>query len=167
MGTNTEHVNMSTSRDYIRHPSGIPIKVVPQSNPKQMNLQLNNVSVGGLCFDTPDYLSIGGVVKVTINSVKPVFKVKGIVQWCDPKPKDAEGGSTGYTVGIEFVSPNDAFRVRMVEQVCHIEQYKKEIKESEGRRLTSQKAAIEWIAKHGAEFPNPEKDAPTIPNKAS
>ena len=47
---------------------------------------------------------------------------------------------------------------RAIKQVCHIEQYKKDIKEKEGRRLTSQKAAIEWIAKHGAEFPNPRHD---------
>jgi hypothetical protein len=43
----------------------------------------------------------------------------------------------------------------MVEQVCHIEQYKRSAKDNEGRELTSEQAATEWIARHAADFPNP------------
>jgi len=42
----------------------------------------------------------------------------------------------------------------MVEQVCSIESYQKKIYETEGRRLTTEQAAMEWIAKYAAQFPD-------------
>jgi hypothetical protein len=41
----------------------------------------------------------------------------------------------------------------MVEQICHIEHYKREVAEREGRELSGQQAAKEWIAKYAASFP--------------
>ena len=43
--------------------------------------------------------------------------------------------------------------MRMVEQVCHIEHWKKEIREKEGRELTGEQAAMEWIKKYAKDFP--------------
>jgi hypothetical protein len=43
--------------------------------------------------------------------------------------------------------------MRMVEQVCHIEQYKKELFEDEGRALTGEQAAMEWIKRFAEGFP--------------
>jgi hypothetical protein len=42
----------------------------------------------------------------------------------------------------------------MVEQVCHIENYKKEVYQTEGRLLTAEEAAVEWIHKYASQFPN-------------
>jgi hypothetical protein len=33
----------------------------------------------------------------------------------------------------------------MVEQICHIEHYRRAVRESQSRTLSSQEAAIEWI----------------------
>ncbi len=140
-------------REYIRHPSDIPIMVRQKSSLGQLSLALNNVSQGGLAFDCPMALDIGSVVDIRIRSVKPQFNVKGIVQWCHPKGEC-------YEAGVQFVDKEDAFRVRMVEQICHIEHYKKHIRKTEGRRLSGESAAFEWIEKHGAEFPNPDTAAP-------
>jgi hypothetical protein len=41
----------------------------------------------------------------------------------------------------------------MVEQVCHIEEYKQAMLRIEQRKLTSQQAAREWIDKYAAQFP--------------
>jgi hypothetical protein len=38
----------------------------------------------------------------------------------------------------------------MVEQVCHIEHYRKEVMVCEGRQLTSEDAAKEWVAKYAS-----------------
>jgi len=142
-------MNTKQTREYIRHPSDVPIVISPLSNSQQLSLQLNNVSMGGLCFDTPSQLSVGSVVKIKISRVRPVFKVSGIVQWCD----SIEGH---YEVGVKFIDNEDAFKVRMVEQVCYIDQYRRQIKSQEGRRISEDTAAVEWIQKHGAEFPNPD-----------
>jgi hypothetical protein len=46
-------------------------------------------------------------------------------------------------------------RARMVEQVCHIENYKKVVYQAEGRLLTAEEAAMEWISKYASQFPDP------------
>jgi hypothetical protein len=43
----------------------------------------------------------------------------------------------------------------MVEQLCHIEHYRKEVRDTEGRILDGEAAAREWISKFAAKFPDP------------
>lgn len=43
--------------------------------------------------------------------------------------------------------------MRMIEQICHIEHYRKEVERQEGRRLSSQDAADEWISRYAGDFP--------------
>jgi hypothetical protein len=47
-------------------------------------------------------------------------------------------------------------RARMVEQVCYIENYKKVVYQTEGRLLTAEEAAMEWICKYASQFPDPD-----------
>ena len=70
----------------------------------------------------------------------------GNVVWCDRS-------GNGYEIGIEFEKSRDVFRLRMIEQICHIEHYRKEILLQEGRELTTQEAASEWITKYASDFP--------------
>jgi hypothetical protein len=41
----------------------------------------------------------------------------------------------------------------MVEQVAYIESYKKQVREREGRTITGEQAAFEWIARYADSFP--------------
>lgn len=133
-------------REFIRHPAQVPIKVASEKTPEQLNLKLNNVSAGGLSFESPQRFSEGTVVKIRIPSTKPVFRVHAIVEWC-------RGLKDVFELGVRFLDQDDAFRVRMVEQVCHIEQYRKSLQETEGRRISRNRASYEWIAKNGGTFP--------------
>ncbi|MDY6992513.1 MAG: hypothetical protein SVR94_07890 [Pseudomonadota bacterium] len=47
---------------------------------------------------------------------------------------------------------NDAFRSRMLEQVCQIEKYRQSL-EQQGRTISIEEAAMEWISRYAAEFP--------------
>lgn len=134
-------------REFIRHPSDIPIEVVTEGAP-QRRWHISNVSVGGLAFLSESEVALGSMVEVRIPSVDPPFETHGQVVWCKPC-------EVGYEVGIQFLEAEDAFRTRMVEQVCHIEDYKKGVAESEGRSLTGEEAACEWIQKYAATFPSP------------
>ena len=40
----------------------------------------------------------------------------------------------------------------MVEQVCQIEHYRREVLRVEGRVLDAESAAVEWIGRYAAEF---------------
>jgi hypothetical protein len=58
---------------------------------------------------------------------------------------------------VQFTAPTDSFKVRMLEQICHIEVYKKELRKKQGRRVTGEQAAIEWINKYAEKFPKDPK----------
>jgi hypothetical protein len=134
-------------RSFIRHPTDIPIEVITDPNEMMTDQPLSNVSLGGLAVRSDASLELGTLVRVRVSLVKPPFEAAGRVVWC-------REGEKGYDVGIEFAEQGDAFRARMVEQVCHIEQYRREVHEREGRALTGQEAAREWIGRYAADFPS-------------
>nr|WP_320166140.1 PilZ domain-containing protein [uncultured Methylophaga sp.] len=131
-------------RRFIRHPSSVPIQVKRGEEKKQVPLK--DVSKGGLCFRSQVSLATGNVVEVNILTSKPNFTAKGIVSWCKPEGDE-------YLVGISFQNKAVRYALRMVEQICYIEDYKKRIKAKTGRQLTSDEAAQEWIQKYAADFP--------------
>ncbi len=132
-------------RKYIRHPSDIPIEF-DVKDIKVDKQCLKNISIGGVAVRTQQRVEIGRIVELGITSVVPAFKASGRVAWCLKRCQN-------YDVGIQFVEPEDAFRVRMIEQICHIEQYKKDVLEQDGRRLSGEQAAAEWISKFASDFP--------------
>lgn len=142
-------------RQFIRHPTDIPIEVELENVVSNHREYLHNISTGGLCFASRVQLPAGTVIRVRIPLVRPLFECDGRVVWC-------EGRETHYDVGVQFVQSSD-FRLRMVEQVCYIEHYKRDMLEKEGRRLTSEEAAMEWITKYAAQFPQmpPPDKGPT------
>jgi hypothetical protein len=105
------------------------------------------VSFGGLSCDFSAYVEPGTVIWVNIGLVKPPFKAKGRVVWCRYR-------TVGYELGVEFMDADDAFRARMVEQICHIEQYRDRLRAREGRELSAEQAAREWIERFAADFPD-------------
>ena len=135
-------------RNYIRHPSDIPIQYSEESQQQPVAQTINNVGYGGLCFNSSKPLAEGAQLHICIDTVTPAFEAEGTVVWCRPEGNE-------YIVGIEFINKEDIFLARMVEQICHIEHYKKEILASEGRKLTTKQAASEWISKFAKLFPNP------------
>ena len=61
--------------------------------------------------------------------------------------------SSFFRVGVVFENQNSEHHLRMVEQVCHIEYYRKQQAEDRGRKLSSEEAAQEWVALYAADFP--------------
>jgi len=133
-------------RKYIRHPSSIPIeyKIAHTINKQQEALQ--NISIGGLSFQSSDYIKKNSPVKLHIPNMTPPFFAQGVVVWCTKRNKS-------YNIGVKFLDIQTAFRARMVEQICYIEGYRKKVSEIEGRQLSSEEAAAEWIAKYAKSFP--------------
>lgn len=134
-------------RSFIRHPTGIPIEISLE-NQTNMHEPLRNVSRGGLCFKYPEAAPVGSKIIVRIALTSPPFEARCQVTWCQ---KDGNA----WQVGVEFIDQDDLFRARMVEQICHIEQYRCTMRESEGRAMSSQEAALEWIARYADAFPFP------------
>ncbi|MNW12508.1 hypothetical protein D3C71_2102140 [compost metagenome] len=55
-------------------------------------------------------------------------------------------------IGVAFTDEENMFRARMVEQICLIEQYRKQREEAVGHALAPEAVAQEWIALHAADF---------------
>jgi len=140
----------TTIRKFIRHPSGVPIQVTldfaEDENDETVDQTMTNVSLGGLAFISQKPLELLERVRICIPVLNQDNYLVGNVVWCEKV-----GG--GYEIGIEFEKSKDVFRLRMIEQICHIEHYRKEVEESEGRELNAQEAAKEWISKFAGEFP--------------
>lgn len=107
---------------------------------------LIDISGGGLSFYSQVKLKTGSTIEVKIPVLKPVFCAKAIIKWV--RQEDSR-----YMIGAEFKHLRDTFKERMLLQVCHIQQYKKEIYEKQGRKLSGEQAALEWIEKFASEFP--------------
>jgi phage tail tape-measure protein len=132
-------------RKFIRHPTDIPVEVQPVDEPAARR-RVRDVGAGGLSFRSDAALTLGSVVNLRIASVQPAFESTARVVWC-------RAAGRGYELGVAFLSSEEAFRARMVEQVCHIEHYRRQVRDAEGRELTAEEAALEWIARNAAQFP--------------
>jgi len=139
-------MNIDEMREYIRHPTDIPIKCNIPDTPVDDSSRMRNVSNSGLCFTTKTKTTPGSSIHIKIPLNDADFEVSGIVMWCH----DME---THYEMGVKFSDEKTDFSVRMIEQLCHIEHYRHEIKEKEGRELTSEEAGREWVKKFADDFP--------------
>ncbi|HSU16548.1 PilZ domain-containing protein [Longimicrobium sp.] len=146
-GPETSDLRANPRRSFIRHTAGVPIEVRAVDGGAPRTQQGINVSKGGLSFISDRAIPLGSTIQVRIAEVDPPFEAEARVVWCA-----SEGDR--HCIGVQFLSANDAFRARMVEQVCSIEQYRREIEEREGRVLTSPEAAAEWIGRYAGRFPD-------------
>lgn len=142
--------NNTTIRKYIRHPSDVPIQVelewVGNEIDDSTDETLTNVSLGGLAFVSDQALEPSQKVKVCIPVLETDNYLIGTVVWCE-KTKN------GYEIGLEFEGKRNVYRLRMIEQICHIEHYRNEVERVEGRELSAEAAAREWISRYAGDFP--------------
>lgn len=146
-------------RKYIRHPSDIPINFRVSDTVTAEPHIVKDVSVGGLCFSSSKPVPKGTQIHIDIPLVLQTvgqsdkadpsshFDADGIVAWCR---READG----YAVGVQFADASTQFGLRMVEQICHIEHYRFDVLQEQGRALTSEEAAREWVERYAAEFPH-------------
>lgn len=145
-------------RRFVRHPAEIPIELEERgrrsrcgttaraaAQSRRRASMLQNLSVGGLCCEVDRFIAEGTAIRIRIPVVNPEYTGQGVVVWCRPQ-------NSHYEVGIQFEREEEAFKSRMVEQICLIEQYRKRIRAAEGRELDGEQAAREWIARYAGEF---------------
>jgi len=137
-------------REFIRHPVDIPVEIVPGDKSETYANKLVNLSSGGIAFHSKMNFLPEQTVEVRISCVSQSFKAQAVVKWCHEE-------ADGFDIGVKFIDPDDQYRARMVEQVCHIQQYKNGMLKK-GRELTGEQAALEWIERFARQFPGQEDD---------
>jgi hypothetical protein len=145
--TDAGSTRANPQRKFIRHTAGVPIEVRPVDGRSARVQESVNVSAGGLSFVSETDFAPETVLLVRISEVDPPFEAHARVAWTRPEDQ-------GFCIGVQFLDASDAFRARMVEQVCSIERYRCEVEEDEGRTLSAPDAAAEWIRKYAGRFPD-------------
>ena len=107
---------------------------------------LTNISLGGFTFRTDSPIKLGRSITINIPLIPDSSLENSYVAWCRGKPGN-------HIVGVRLTDNQSAFRARMVQQICHIELYRRKIADEDGRNLSSDKAAREWIANYATDFP--------------
>jgi len=133
-----ENDPMSQRRRFARHKAEIAIEVRLGTLVPSSKEYLNNISLGGLSFKSKIALLKDTVIQVRLPLTHPIYETKAKVVWCRPN-------GTIFDIGVEFQNQN--LKENIVEQICDIAEYKKQVLEKDGRKLTSEEAALEWLAK--------------------
>lgn len=131
-------------REYIRHPVDVPIHVFLQTDEALKYISMSDVGEGGVAFQTNVAFEDGTILKVNVPHVHPPFEAACVVCWRQVKGE-------GFEIGVKFLDEDSRFRARMVEQVCHIEDYRQKAMK-EGRDLSVEESANEWISQYAAHF---------------
>ncbi|NKI95692.1 PilZ domain-containing protein [Rhizobacter sp. SG703] len=134
-------------RQFIRHPVDLPVQIGAENLHGPAAAHAHDISAGGLAVHVDRAVAPGAHVRIRIPYVQPAFEADARVAWCEPSEID------GYELGVTFLDAEVAFLARMVEQVCHIEDYRQSVGRIEGRQLTAEEAAMEWIERYAGEFP--------------
>jgi hypothetical protein len=137
---------MDERRKFFRHPVDVPIQVFPQELNAGKYVPMSDIGEGGIAFQTNVFFEDGARLKVRIPHVHPPFEAMGVVCWHRSLDDQLE-------IGLMFLDEETAFRVRMVEQICQIEKYRKQLLAG-GKSASFQDAASEWIEKYAASFDN-------------
>ncbi|RYZ80903.1 MAG: PilZ domain-containing protein [Proteobacteria bacterium] len=131
-------------RNYLRHPTSISIEIAVIGE-SSAEVTANNLSEGGLCFVSESPVKVGSVIDLRIPHVTEDYICEGVIVW------QREQQTNEFEVGVRFANDDEYNRIRMVEQVCQIEDYRQNLA-AKGRALTPDAAAIEWIERYAADF---------------
>lgn len=137
---------MLETRRFIEHPMDIPLEV--SSMPTVQALVMDTTGFGGLAFHSAEPRHQGAGILLRFPSVDREFVARAFVVWC--QVMDAS-----YRVGITFFDAEDAFRCRMLEQICAIETYRIGSQDDDEPVRTDNEVACAWIEQAGGGFPDP------------
>lgn len=134
-------------RSFIRQPTDIPLEYTVGEISPFRKVNMTNVGHGGLSFRSESCFEEGTAINIRIPLREPAFEAVGTIVWCRKR-------GDHFDVGVEFTDTRTENAVRMVEQVAYIEHYKRTVRDREGREISGEQAAFEWIAKFARHFPN-------------
>ena len=146
--------NFKDRRKFIRHPLTFPLRyniltktkgVLPGK--REAKSTTINISVGGLLFSSRQALDKGILIDLKMPFGDKVFKVKARVVHC-VKNLDTKF----FSVGVSFHRLRDAFKVKLIEQLYLISEYRDLRSVQLGREVTLEEASKDWIRRYSERF---------------
>jgi len=135
-------------RRFLRHLLVYPLQFQVSEEKGFEKTETVNVSEGGLMFLSAKNVKEGETIKINIPLYDKVFHINAKVCHC---AKD-ESNSSMFRVGVEFMTYQDAFKVKLIEQIYLIEEYRVLRSLQLGRDISLQEASKEWIKRYSERF---------------
>ncbi|WP_210395291.1 PilZ domain-containing protein [Motiliproteus sediminis] len=129
----------------ISHPAGIPINCRCSATSTVTPAALQNISDEELCFQSPTPFDLCARVTLSIDLFDPPFHGEAWVIGCHPD-------GDRFEVRVRLLDPDKAFDLRMAEQLCHIEHYKRQRAQELMQQINDDTAAREWIERFAESF---------------
>ena len=147
-----KEIAVEEKRKFIRHPLCFPLsyKVVDkgaQDRKKESRCNTLNISMGGLLFAARRPVEAGSTIIVKMPFENKVFNIRAKVVHCD---KNLETNLNN--IGVRFYRTNDAFKVKLIEQIYLISEYRDLKSMQTGKEISLEEASREWIKRYSERF---------------
>ena len=140
--------NQDNLDGFIHHPTGYPLECrrlwFKQKNDDPFT---DDQGIIGLCFISEKYIKPGTSLEISINLRGETHKFKGKVVL-------VKSLDTQYELGLWLSNKADSAKIRIVEQICHIEAYLQHKRYREGPFISRERITEEWISRFAATFPS-------------
>lgn len=123
--------------------SGLSVRLRHARRDSHRARTIQNVSVGGIACFSEEPVPTGERVTVEMAIGGQQMLLNGTVVWCR-----ASGGH--FELGLRFEEEKAEARERICRELVEIERYRHEVLMLEGRQLSSDAAALEWMSGPGA-----------------
>lgn len=149
---NIKEIAVEEKRKFIRHPLCFPLsyKVVDKGTSgsgKELRSNTINVSMGGLLFAAKRPVDTGSIIVVKMPFENKVFNIRAVVVRCDKSPETKLNN-----IGVRFYRTNDAFKVKLIEQIYLISEYRDLKSMQTGKEVSLEDASREWIKRYSERF---------------
>ncbi|MBI4974828.1 MAG: PilZ domain-containing protein [Candidatus Omnitrophica bacterium] len=141
-------VQMRERRRFIRHPICYPLEYEYAPKKTAERTKTINVSKGGLLFLSKHRLQTGKIIILKLPIRENVVKVRAKVAHIEQDEED----SRLYNIGVSFYRYSDAFRVKLVEQIYLIDEYRLLRSVQLGHDVSFKQASAEWIKRYAKRF---------------
>ena len=135
-------------RHFIRHPICYPLEFEHVSKKIRERTKALNVSEGGLFFLSKHPLKKNEIIILKMPLQDKVFKIRAKVMHTAKYSENADL----FNIGVSFYRYSDAFKVKLVEQLYLIDEYRVLRSLQLGHELSMQKASEEWIKRYSKRF---------------
>lgn len=137
-------------RKFIRHLLVSPLEFqIAEAEAEEVFEKTNtvNVSEGGLMFRSRKDVPVGSFINIQMPLYNKVFKIRAKVMHVQK-----DDATDLFNVGVSFVTYSDAFKVKLIEQIYLIEEYRVLRSLQMGKEMSLQEASREWIKRYSERF---------------
>jgi len=131
---------------FIKHPERFPIEIRRLRFWERSKIECSNTTNVGFSFFSELYQKPGDLIEISIPSNSEISYFLGKVVLVIASNK-------GYEIGMMLLNIEDAPRLRIVEQICHIQLYLNDKRFKDGPFLSKEKLTEEWINRFASNFP--------------